>query len=90
MKSTAYVCIHPHLTEWFVATCLIIGTIWHVKSLITSTPIGLFYKLRMFSVVFIFIYLFIYFFFLINLFSPGITEKLDFCDFNNSTSFKHE
>ena len=27
--SVAYVCIHPHLTEWFVATCVILRTIWH-------------------------------------------------------------
>ena len=27
MKSTAYVCIHTHLTEWFLATCMILGTV---------------------------------------------------------------
>ena len=35
MKSPAYVCIHPHLTEWFVVKCGILGTILNEQNLIT-------------------------------------------------------
>ena len=47
MKNAAYVYIHPNLTEWFVAMCLLqrVGTVWHVKSLITplhTTPMSMF------------------------------------------------
>ena len=30
MKSAAYVCIHPHQTEWFVVTSVILDTILNV------------------------------------------------------------
>ena len=44
-------------------------------------------RLRMFSMVFLF---FFFFLILLNPFSPGIIEKIDICDFNNCTNFKHK
>ena len=44
------------------------------------------YRLRMFSMVFNFFFFLI----LLNPFNPGVIERIDICDFNNSTNFKHK
>ena len=57
-----------------------------VRLLLTLVKKWLSYRLRMFSMVFIFFFFLI----LLNPFSPGIIEKIDICDFNNCTNFKHK